>query len=113
MLPGSVKNPCDSYVIVGAHYDHLGMLDGKIYPGADANASGVFFGITSATTHKQMAYAVMEGVAFSLYHIYENMGFPEAKQITIAGGAAKNRLLCKLKASLFDIPVLAPIGRML
>ena len=41
MLPGSVKNPCDSYVIVGAHYDHLGMLDGKIYPGADANASGV------------------------------------------------------------------------
>jgi len=25
---------------VGAHYDHLGVLDGKIYPGADANASG-------------------------------------------------------------------------
>jgi len=41
MLPGSVKTPCDRYVIVGAHYDHLGMLDDKIYPGADANASGV------------------------------------------------------------------------
>ncbi len=41
MLPGSIKNPADRYVIVGAHYDHLGMLDGKIYPGADANASGV------------------------------------------------------------------------
>lgn len=38
------KNP-DEYVIVGAHYDHLGfdpMLDGdKIYNGADDNASGV------------------------------------------------------------------------
>lgn len=41
MLPGSVKAPRDRYIIVGAHYDHLGMLDGKIYPGADANASGV------------------------------------------------------------------------
>lgn len=84
----------------------LPYVNGERAPIWDANASGVFFGITSATTHKQMAYAVMEGVAFSLYHIYENMGFPEAKQITIAGGAAKNRLLCKLKASLFDIPVI-------
>lgn len=84
----------------------LPYVNGERAPIWDANASGVFFGITSATTHKQMAYSVMEGVAFSLYHIYENMGFPEAKHITIAGGAAKNRLLCKLKASLFDIPVI-------
>ena len=42
MIPG--KNS-DEYVIVGAHYDHLGidpMLDGdQIYNGADDNASGV------------------------------------------------------------------------
>ena len=41
MIPGSVRIPCDSYVIVGAHYDHLGILGGKMYPGADNNASGV------------------------------------------------------------------------
>lgn len=41
MLPGSVKTPSDKYIIIGAHYDHLGRLDGNIYPGADANASGV------------------------------------------------------------------------
>ena len=40
MLPGSKASMRDRYVIVGAHYDHLGTLDGKIYPGADANASG-------------------------------------------------------------------------
>ena len=40
MIPGSVRIPCDSYVIVGAHYDHLGILGGKMYPGADSNASG-------------------------------------------------------------------------
>ena len=41
MLPGSRSIPCDRYVIVGAHYDHIGVLDGKMYPGADSNASGV------------------------------------------------------------------------
>ena len=29
------------YFIVSAHYDHLGVRDGQIYPGADDNASGV------------------------------------------------------------------------
>ena len=40
MLPGAYTLPCDSYIVVGAHYDHIGMLNGKIYPGADYNASG-------------------------------------------------------------------------
>lgn len=40
MIPGTVSQPCDRYVIVGAHYDHLGEFSGNIYPGADANASG-------------------------------------------------------------------------
>ena len=41
MLPGSRKHPVDSYIIVGAHYDHLGILNGRLYPGADNNASGL------------------------------------------------------------------------
>ncbi|MCM1502951.1 MAG: M28 family peptidase [Bacteroidales bacterium] len=41
MIPGSRKNPVDSYIIIGAHYDHLGCLNGYLYPGADNNASGV------------------------------------------------------------------------
>ena len=40
MIPGSKKSPCSSYIVVGAHYDHLGRLGGKLYPGADSNASG-------------------------------------------------------------------------
>lgn len=31
----------DEVVIVSAHYDHLGVVDGTLYPGADDNASGV------------------------------------------------------------------------
>ena len=40
-LPGSSKAHPDRYVIVGAHYDHLGTSGRRLYPGADANASGV------------------------------------------------------------------------
>lgn len=29
------------YYVVSAHYDHLGVRDGQLYPGADDNASGV------------------------------------------------------------------------
>jgi len=31
----------DHYLLVTAHYDHLGIHDGQLYPGADDNASGV------------------------------------------------------------------------
>ena len=31
----------DKYIVITAHYDHLGKSGGKIYNGADDNASGV------------------------------------------------------------------------
>ncbi|MCA1560804.1 MAG: M20/M25/M40 family metallo-hydrolase, partial [Acidobacteria bacterium] len=31
----------DRFIVIGAHYDHLGLRVGKIYYGADDNASGV------------------------------------------------------------------------
>ena len=36
-LPGSGSK----YVVVAAHFDHIGTLSGTLYPGADSNASGV------------------------------------------------------------------------
>ena len=33
--------PSDEYIVVCAHYDHLGVLKGVVYNGADDNASGV------------------------------------------------------------------------
>lgn len=40
MLPATGEKSSDRYVIVGAHYDHLGMIGERMFPGADANASG-------------------------------------------------------------------------
>src|SRR5919206_2708663 len=31
----------DKYIVLSAHYDHLGVVNGQIYHGADDNASGV------------------------------------------------------------------------
>jgi hypothetical protein len=39
MITGTVHP--DRYIVVTAHYDHLGVRDGEIYNGADDNASGV------------------------------------------------------------------------
>jgi hypothetical protein len=40
VLPGTDPALADEAVVIGAHYDHLGRVDGVIYPGADDNASG-------------------------------------------------------------------------
>src|SRR4051812_40801402 len=41
MLRGSDPARRDEWVIVAAHFDHLGVHNGVLYPGADDNASGV------------------------------------------------------------------------
>ena len=40
-MPGKREGTKQMYVLVTAHYDSHGMIDGKLYPGADSNASGV------------------------------------------------------------------------
>ena len=39
-IEGSDSELKKEYVVIGAHYDHLGVRGGEIYPGADDNASG-------------------------------------------------------------------------
>jgi hypothetical protein len=41
LLRGSDAALRDEWIIVAAHFDHLGVRGGKLYPGADDNASGV------------------------------------------------------------------------
>ena len=49
-LPGSG----DRYVVVAAHYDHIGTLSGTLYPGADSNASGVAALLTLAQMFRHL-----------------------------------------------------------
>lgn len=67
------------YVIITAHYDNLGVLEGKTYPGADSNASGV---------------AVLNQLVKALRYLSDNgAGLPQnvifaaldGKQLSLAG----------------------------
>ena len=40
IIPGNDPVLKDEYIIIGAHYDHLGIMNDQIYNGADDNASG-------------------------------------------------------------------------
>jgi hypothetical protein len=41
VLPGTDPKLKDEWIIIAAHFDHLGKKGGVVYPGADDNASGV------------------------------------------------------------------------
>ncbi|MBB6498245.1 M28 family peptidase [Pedobacter cryoconitis] len=38
---GYIKGTTSNVIVISAHYDHLGIINGKIFNGADDNASGV------------------------------------------------------------------------
>jgi len=41
VLPGTDPALADEWILLSAHFDHLGVRNGVLYPGADDNASGV------------------------------------------------------------------------
>lgn len=84
----------------------LPYLNGERAPVYDENARGVFFGIGENTNSADMAYAILEGVVFSLYHISQSLPLPEGAPLITGGGSSGNRVMAKLKAALFGRPVL-------
>ena len=52
MYPGTGER----YIIIMAHYDNLGILSGRMYPGADSNASGVVAMTTLAEMFHRMEH---------------------------------------------------------
>lgn len=61
------ENPAAKYLVVSAHYDHVGVNNNKIYFGADDNASGVAGVLAVAqnmkdtTTKHHIVYAFFDG----------------------------------------------------
>jgi Zn-dependent M28 family amino/carboxypeptidase len=51
----------ERYLVLSAHYDHLGTVDGRIYNGADDNASGVaaVLALTEAILQAPLAHSVI------------------------------------------------------
>lgn len=87
MLPGALSMPRDRYVIVGAHFDHLGELNGTVYPGADANASGTVAMTSLADIFgamRQMGKVYNRNILFVAF---------DAKEMNMAGSEALWKLI--------------------
>jgi hypothetical protein len=53
-MPGKRQGPKEMYVIVAANFDNHGIIEGKLYPGADSNASGVVAMVNIAKMFNRM-----------------------------------------------------------
>ena len=55
------REPALPAIVISAHYDHLGVRDGVVYPGADDNASGVaaMLALASAMKARQTRHSLV------------------------------------------------------
>ena len=87
MLPGALSVPREKYIIIGAHFDHIGQLNGQTYPGADANASGTV-ALTSLAdifgAMKEMGKVYDSNIIFVAF---------DAKEMNMAGSQALWKLI--------------------
>lgn len=91
MVPrNSEQNPGKGkYIIVMAHYDGLGEIEGKLYPGADSNASGVAVMLALA---KMWSSAVSAGARLDKSLIFVGL---DAKGLNMAGAQSLYQTISK------------------
>ncbi|MBO4558219.1 MAG: TonB family protein [Bacteroidales bacterium] len=93
ILPGSDPALKEEYIVVGAHMDHLGSytvnVDGelqeRIYPGADANASGAAALLETARILHGSPEATLRSVLFVAFGAGEEE-FSGSRYFALAGG---------------------------
>ncbi len=71
-LTGSDPKLRDQWIIVSAHFDHLGIRDGRLYPGADDNASGVAMMLEVARCLTRSPERPRRSIMFVGYDLEEN-----------------------------------------
>jgi Zn-dependent M28 family amino/carboxypeptidase len=90
-LPGSALP--ERVIVVSAHYDHLGLKDGKLYPGADDNASGVAAMLAIAAWFK--AHPPRHTIVFAAFD-GEELGMQGARAFVVAPPFPKGQLALNL-----------------
>jgi len=70
-IVGSDPALADRWVILGAHYDHLGTRGGVVFPGADDNASGVAMMLEVARSIAGSAEKPRRGIQFVGFDLEE------------------------------------------
>jgi xylulokinase len=85
----------------------LPYLSGERTPHNDANAKGVFWGMTHETTPADLVQAVLEGVTFALLDGLDAVRSAQSisESIDVIGGGAKSSYWLQLLADVFAVPM--------
>ena len=88
----------------------LPYLSGERTPHADADARGVFFGISAAHTRADMVRAVFEGITYALRDSIEILRASgrTVREVRAIGGGAKSPFWRQLQADVFGADVVTP-----
>jgi xylulokinase len=90
----------------------LPYLSGERTPHNDAQAQGVFFGLTHEHGPAALGYAVLEGVGFGLLDGWQALqaGGGTADQLWLVGGGARSEWWARLLASLLNVRLVTSVG---
>ena len=84
-------------------------LNGPTSPDYYASATGVFHGITLGTERGAYAAAVMEGIAYQIRILLEEMeAYCTVKRLVIFGGGAKSKLWCQIMSDVTGLELFVP-----
>ena len=88
----------------------LPYICGTNSPEFDKEATGVFYGLRAEHTAYDMAWAVVEGVCFTLKKNCEYLAERDASvsRILAIGGGAKSAIWCQAQADITGLPVVVP-----
>lgn len=85
---------------------YLPYIFGERTPHNDPNARGVFFGISGASSQGDFIRSLLEGVAFGIREMYENVAkFTNIQEFTLTGGGAKSYLWSQIIADVMNKPL--------
>lgn len=86
----------------------LPYLTGERTPHQDADAKGVFFGITARHMRSHMVRALLEGITYAMkdsFEILRELGLP-IEQIRATGGGARSAFWRQMQADIYGAPVM-------
>ncbi len=80
---------------------------GERAPLWNSHAKGMFIGLSLDTGRKEIIRSIFEGTGFALRHVIDTVkaAGATANSLRIAGGGAKSRTWCRIKASILHMPV--------